>query len=86
MEQAPSQELFHTFLQQVEIKNIRVVDRMADSLAYPDDTIDIVMPGHVIGDDYGSELSEIFRVVRSGDGWLTVPARKAGNVSRMRNC
>lgn len=52
-----------------KIKNIRVVDGMADSLAYPDNTFDIVMSGHVVGDDYDAELSEIFRVVKSG-GWV----------------
>lgn len=51
------------------IKNIRVVDGMADNLAYPDNTFDIVMSGHVVGDDYEAELSEIFRVVKSG-GWV----------------
>lgn len=56
-------------IKQEKIENIRVVDGMADSLAYPDDTFDIVMSGHVVGDDYESELSEIFRVVKSG-GWV----------------
>lgn len=52
-----------------KIENVRVVDGMADSLAYPDNTFDIVMSGHVVGDDYDAELSEIFRVVKSG-GWV----------------
>ena len=52
-----------------KIKNIRVVDGMADSLAYPNNTFDIVMSGHVVGDNYAAELSEIFRVVKSG-GWV----------------
>ncbi len=56
-------------IRQEKIKNIRVVDGMADSLAYPDNTFDIVMSGHVVGDDYETELSEIFRVVKSG-GWV----------------
>ncbi len=51
------------------IRNVRVVDGMADSLPYPDDTFDIVMSGHVVGDDYERELAEIFRVVKSG-GWV----------------
>lgn len=51
------------------IRNVRVVDGMADSLPYPDDTFDIVMSGHVVGDDYEGELAEIFRVVKSG-GWV----------------
>lgn len=52
-----------------KIKNIRVVDGMSDNLAYPDNTFDIVMSGHVVGDDYDAELAEIFRVVKSG-GWV----------------
>lgn len=51
------------------IRNVRVVDGMASSLPYPDDTFDIVMSGHVVGDDYEGELAEIFRVVKSG-GWV----------------
>ncbi len=51
------------------IRNVRVVDGMAHSLAYPDNTFDIVMSGHVVGDDYEGEVAEITRVVKSG-GWL----------------
>lgn len=51
------------------IKNIRVADGMADSLAYPDDTFDIVISGHVVGDDYDAELEELTRVAKPG-GWL----------------
>lgn len=43
--------------------------KLADSLAYPNNTFDIVMSGHVVGDNYAAELSEIFRVVKSG-GWV----------------
>ncbi len=51
------------------IKNIRVVDGMAHSLAYPDDTFDIVVSGHVVGDDYDAEIAELTRVAKPG-GWL----------------
>jgi len=51
------------------IKNMRVVDGMADALPYPNDTFDIVMSGHVIGDDFEREVAEITRVCRHG-GWL----------------
>ena len=56
-------------IRQEKIKNIRVGDGMAHSLPYPDNTFDIVMSGHVVGDNYDTELSEIFRVVKSG-GWV----------------
>ena len=51
------------------VKNVRVVDGMADALAYPDSTFDIVMSGHVVGDDWDSEIAELTRVCKSG-GWL----------------
>jgi len=51
------------------IKNMRVVDGMADNLAYPDSTFDIVMSGHVVGDDWDAETAELERVCKSG-GWL----------------
>lgn len=52
-----------------KIPNVRVVDGTADNLPYPDSTFDIVMSGHVVGDDYERELAELFRVVKSG-GWV----------------
>jgi len=52
-----------------EIKNIRVLDGLATELPFPDDTFDIVMSGHVIGDDYDSEITEMARVCKSG-GWI----------------
>ncbi|HOG01252.1 MAG: putative methyltransferase YcgJ [Firmicutes bacterium ADurb.Bin248] len=51
------------------IRNVRVSDGMADSLPYPGDTFDIVMSGHVVGDDYEGEIAELARVVKPG-GWL----------------
>ena len=51
------------------ILNMRVVDGMAHSLAYPDSTFDIVMSGHVVGDDYDNEIAELTRVTKPG-GWL----------------
>ena len=60
-----------------KIKNIKVVDGMADSLPYPDDTFDIVMSGHVVGDDYERELAEIFRVGKSGGLVLDCPGEES---------
>ncbi|MCL2478743.1 MAG: methyltransferase domain-containing protein [Treponema sp.] len=51
------------------LKNIRVTDGMADALTFPDSTFDIVMAGHVLGDDWDSEIAELARVCKSG-GWL----------------
>ena len=51
------------------IKNIRVSDGMVNDLAYPDNTFDIVMSGHVVGDDWDNEIAELSRVCRP-EGWL----------------
>ena len=51
------------------IKNIRVLDGFVTTLPFPDDTFDLVMQGHVLGDDWDKEIAEITRVCRSG-GWL----------------
>ncbi len=51
------------------IRNVRVLDGFADSLPFPDDTFDVVMSGHVVGEDYDRELAEMARVCKDG-GWL----------------
>ena len=51
------------------INNIRVVDGMADSLPFEDNTFDIVMSGHVVGDDFDKEIAELTRVAKNG-GWV----------------
>lgn len=55
------------------ISNIRVVDGMAHSLPYPDDTFDIVMSGHVVGDDFDNEIAELTRVVKNGGFLIDCP-------------
>lgn len=52
-----------------KIPNVRVVDGMCESLPYPDNTFDIVMSGHVVGDHPDEEIAELTRVVKPG-GWL----------------
>jgi len=51
------------------IANVRVLDGLVTELPFPDDTFDIVMSGHVIGDEWDAELAEITRVCKPG-GWL----------------
>ena len=51
------------------VTNVRVTDGLATYLPYPDGMFDIVMSGHVVGDDYDGELAELTRVVKDG-GWL----------------
>jgi len=66
-------EMLRSFIQAQAARsgfhNVRVVDGFAASIPYPDNTFDIVMSGHVIGDDLDGELGEMERVVKSG-GWL----------------
>jgi ubiquinone/menaquinone biosynthesis C-methylase UbiE len=51
------------------ITNIRVAEALATSIPYPDNTFDIVMSGHVVGDDGDAEIAELTRVCKS-EGWL----------------
>ncbi|MDR1464307.1 MAG: methyltransferase domain-containing protein [Oscillospiraceae bacterium] len=52
-----------------DLHNMRVLDGVAACLPFPDDTFDIVMSGHVVGDDYDAELAELTRVCKPG-GWI----------------
>ena len=51
------------------ITNIRVLDGLVTELPFPDNIFDIVMSGHVLGDYWDEEISEITRVCKNG-GWL----------------
>ena len=51
------------------IRNVRVLDGFVTELPFPDDTFDVVMSGHVIGDDLDAEIAEMTRVCKPG-GWL----------------
>ena len=51
------------------IKNIRVLDGFVTELPFADNTFDVVMSGHVVGDDYDREMAELTRVCKPG-GWL----------------
>ena len=51
------------------ITNIRVTEALITSIPYPDNSFDIVMSGHVIGDEWDSEIEEVTRVCKPG-GWL----------------
>ena len=51
------------------IGNMRVCDGLCDSLPFPDDSFDVVMSGHVVGDRFREEVDEMTRVTKPG-GWL----------------
>lgn len=38
-------------------------------MPYEDNTFDIVMSGHVVGDNYQAEIAELERVTKNG-GWI----------------
>ena len=51
------------------ITNIRVAEAVVTAIPYPDNLFDIVMSGHVVGDDWDAEIAELTRVCKPG-GWL----------------
>ena len=51
------------------IKNVRVLDGLVTELPFPDNTFDVVMSGHVVGDYWDEEIAELTRVCKS-EGWL----------------
>jgi len=62
--------------------NIRVAEALADSIPYPDDTFDIVMSGHVVGDDWDTEIAELTRVCKPGGWLLDCPGDETGRGKR----
>ena len=56
-----------------DIRNVRVTDGFVEALPYPDSTFDVVISGHVVGDDYDRELAELERVCKPGGIILDVP-------------
>ena len=53
------------------IGNVRVLDGEVLELPFEDDSFDVVLSGHVIGDHYEAEIAEITRITKPG-GWLVV--------------
>ena len=51
------------------IRNMRVCDGLCHSLPFPDNSFDVVMSGHVVGDFFREEVDEMTRVAKPG-GWL----------------
>ena len=62
-------EFMREKISQEGIANIRVLDGLVTALPFPDSTFDVVMSGHVVGDDWENELAELERVCKPG-GWL----------------
>ena len=66
------------------VTNIRVAEALVTSIPYPDDTFDIVMSGHVVGDDWDAEIAELTRVCRPGGWLLDCPGDETGRGKRHR--
>lgn len=62
-------EFMRDEIAQKGIRNMRVCDGMCDCLPFPDDSFDVVMSGHVVGDRFREEVDELARVTKPG-GWL----------------
>jgi len=66
------------------IKNIRVLDGFVTELPFPDDMFDIVMSGHVVGDEWDREITELTRVCKPGGWLLDCPGDSMGNMKPNR--
>ena len=62
-------EFMRSTIKKEGITNVRVLDGLVTELPFPDNTFDIVMSGHVVGDDWENEIVELERVCKPG-GWL----------------
>lgn len=64
-------EFMRDRIRREQIKNMKVLDGEALCLPYEDDTFDVVLSGHVVGDDYEGEIAEMTRITKSG-GWIVI--------------
>ena len=64
------------------IANVRVAEALITSIPYPDDSFDIVMQGHVVGDEWDAEIAEMTRVCKSGGWLLDCPGDETPNSDR----
>ncbi len=57
----------------LEVDNIYVIDGTIEMLPFPNESFDIVVSGHVLGDDYEAEWREMSRVTRPGGYVIVCP-------------
>ena len=62
------------------LNNIRVLDGIVTALPFPDGTFDVVMSGHVFGEDWDAELAEFTRVCKHCGWLLNCPGDSVGNI------
>lgn len=53
-------------IEREHIVNMKVLDGMVMNLPYEDNTFDVVMSGHVVGDSYDEEITEMTRITKNG--------------------
>lgn len=63
-------------LQRLQIKNVFVVDGTLEMLPFPDESFDIVVSGHVFGDDHKKELQQMSRVTKVGGYIIDCPGEE----------
>jgi SAM-dependent methyltransferase len=64
------------------IGNMRVCDGLCHCLPFPDNSFDVVMSGHVVGDFFREETDELTRVARPGGWLLDVPGDQRRETGR----
>ena len=72
-------EYMHEKQKRLSVKNLYVVDGSIEMLPFPDKMFDIVMSGHVSGDDFEAELREMSRVTRPGGYIIDCPGEDDRN-------
>lgn len=58
-------EFMRDKIKRENITNMVVIDGTVEVIPYPDNTFDIVMSGHVVGDNFDKEIAELSRVTKS---------------------
>ena len=64
------------------IRNMRVCDGLCRCLPFPDNSFDVVMSGHVVGDFFREEVDELARITRPGGWLLDVPGDQHGKTGK----
>ena len=64
------------------IRNMRVCDGLCDCLSFPDNSFDVTMSGHVVGDRFRKEVDELARVTKNGGWLLDVPGDQRRETGR----
>ena len=64
------------------IRNMRVCDGLCHCLPFPENSFDVVMSGHVVGDFFREEVNELARITKPGGWLLDVPGDQHCKTSR----